>query len=452
MLIVMPVHLPRSGLRALGARPFSSLTIYNYRVYFLGQLVSLIGTWMQTTAQAWLVLKLSGSPLALGTVTTLQFLPITLFTLIGGAFADRVPKRRVLIITQSLAMIQAFALGVLVLTGRVELWHVYALAFMLGTINAFDGPVRQAFGVELVGREQVVNAVALNSSLFNVARIIGPAVAGIAIATVGMTTAFMANAASYIGVLFAYAVMRPDEFFTVPKRPAVGNVLSQVREGIAYSVKTPQVLSLFILLAFLGTFGFNFTVLIPLVAEFVLGLGAKEFGMLTSAMGIGSLVAALAMAAFGRLSVLRLMMAVAAFIALFVCIALSHSYYLTAALLLGLGVVSVLFSTTINTTLQITVPDELRGRVMSIFFLLFAGSTPIGGYLTGVLAEAFGVTTALLTMAAICTVGLVVAIAYRHLSGLGWAAEPRPSAMMSQVPVDIPTTQAQAPSAVAANK
>lgn len=419
----MASRLVPGRFRALGARQFSSLGIYNYRVYFLGQLVSLVGTWMQTTAQAWLVLKLTGSPLALGTVTTLQFLPITIFTLFGGAFADRVPKRRVLIITQSLSMVQAFTLGFLVLTGAVELWHVYVLALMLGTINAFDGPVRQAFGVELVGREQVVNAVALNSSIFNMARIAGPAVAGVAIATVGMSTAFLLNATSYIAVLGAYAIMRPEEFFTVPKRPPAGNVLSQIRQGISYSVHTPGILFFFILLAFFGTFGFNFTVLIPLVAEFVLKVDAKQFGFLTSAMGAGSLIAALGMAAVGRLSVRGVMVAAGAFIVVFVGIAVSQSYYLTAAFLVVLGVVSVLFSTTINTTLQITVPDELRGRVMSIFFLLFAGSTPIGGYLTGVLAEAFGVTTALVVMASMCVVGLLTALAYRHFTGLGWADE-----------------------------
>ncbi|MGE0601943.1 MAG: MFS transporter [Dehalococcoidia bacterium] len=429
----MAARFTPSTFRALGARQFSSLAIFNYRVYFLGQLVSLIGTWMQTTAQAWLVLKLTGSPLALGTVTTLQFLPITVFTLFGGAFADRVPKRRVLIITQSLSMLQAFTLGLLVLTGTVHLWHVYALALMLGTINAFDGPVRQAFGVELVGREQVVNAVALNSSIFNMARIAGPAVAGVAIATVGMSTAFLINAASYIAVLGAYAIMRPEEFFTVPKRPPTGNVLHQIRQGISYSVRTPGILFFFILLAFFGTFGFNFTVLIPLVAEFVLKVDAKQFGFLTSAMGAGSLLAALGMAAVGRLSVRGVMVAAGAFIVVFVGIAVSHSYYLTAAMLVVLGVVSVLFSTTINTTLQITVPDELRGRVMSIFFLLFAGSTPIGGYLTGVLAETFGVTAALVVMASICGTGLVTALVYRQVTGLGWSGEVKPAPLPAPV-------------------
>ena len=430
----MAFSLESSRFRALTARQFSSLKIYNYRVYFIGQLISLVGTWMQTTAQAWLVLKLTGSPLALGTVTTLQFLPITVFTLFGGAFADRWPKRRVLMITQTLAMTQALVLGLLVVTHTVQLWHVYALALMLGTINAFDGPVRQSFGVDLVGREQLVNAVALNSSLFNMARITGPAVAGVAIATVGMSTAFLANAASFLAVIGAYTIMRPSEFHTVPPKKATGNVLSQVREGLVYSWKTPQVLFLFILLAFLGTFGFNFTVLIPLVAEFVLKVGPKQFGFLTSAMGLGSLIAALTMAAAGRLSHRNLLFAALAFVGLFVAIAISKSYYVTAALLVSLGTVSVLFSTTVNTTLQITVPDELRGRVMSIFFLLFAGSTPLGGYLTGVMAEQVGVTDALLVMAGICGLGVGVAAAYRHVSGVS-----------RQVPLGLPGEPVEVP-------
>lgn len=422
----MPLLAPAAPIRALAARQFSSLRVYNYRVYFFGQLISLVGTWMQTTAQAWLVLKLTGSPVALGTVTTLQFLPITVFTLFGGAFADRLPKRRVLMVTQSLAMVQAFALGTLVVTGAVELWHVYVLAACLGTINAFDGPVRQSFGVELVGREQLVNAVALNSSLFNMARITGPAVAGIAIAAVGMSTAFFVNAASFVAVLGAYAVMRPQEFHSAPPARAKGNVLAQVREGIRYSVRTPQVLFLFILLGFLGTFGYNFTVLIPLVAEFVLKVGPKQFGLLTSAMGLGSLAAALTMAATGKLSHRGLLTVAAMFVVVFSLVALSPSYYATAALLVVLGTISVLFSTTINTTLQVIVPDELRGRVMSIFFLLFAGSTPIGGYLTGVLAEHLGVTTALLVMAVLCGAGVVTAAVYRHVAGLRHLPAPQP--------------------------
>jgi MFS family permease len=401
--------------RAIINRQFSSLLVRNYRLYFFGQMISLIGTWMQTTAQAWLVLDISGSSAALGTVTALQFLPITLLTLFGGVFADRLPKRKMLVITQSLALVQAAVLGVLVATGTVELWHIYLLALMLGTINAFDGPVRQSFVVELVGREQLVNAVALNSSIFNVARIIGPAVAGTAILTVGMSAAFFLNAFSYIGVLGAYAMMRPAEFRAAPLKKNPGNVLTQLADGVKYSWRTPAVLFLFILLFFIGTFGYNFSIVIPLVAKFVLHGGPGQFSVLTSCMGAGSLVAALLLAATGQASHRLLMVATFLFVVIFALIAASQWFLVTAALLVVLGVVSIFFSTTINTTLQLVVPDELRGRVMSIFFLLFAGTTPIGGWLTGTFGEIIGVPETLAIEAGICGLGLAVALAYRYL-------------------------------------
>jgi MFS family permease len=407
-------QIATASLRGLAARQFSSLRTFNYRVYFAGQLVSNAGTWMQTTGQAWLVLKLSNSPLALGTVTTLQFLPITLFTLFGGVFADRLPKRRILIITQALALLQAFALGLLVVTGLVELWHVYVLAAFLGCVNAFDAPVRQAFVVELVGRDQLTNAVALNSSLFNTARILGPAVGGLLIALVGMSATFFVNAVSYVGVLGAYIAMRPAEFHAVDRRAAAGNVLTQVAEGVRYSVRTPAVLFLFIIIAFIGMFGYNFTVIIPLVAEFVLKVGPGKFGLLTSAMGVGSLASALVIAGKGRISTRALLFAAGAFVVLLGALALSPWFLLSAGLLVLLGAAGVAFSTTINTSLQLTVPDHLRGRVMSIYFLLFAGSTPFGGYLTGLLAEALGVPAALSILAVICGVGLITALVYHN--------------------------------------
>ena len=318
-------------LRPLMARQFSSLGTYNYRVYFFGQMISLVGTWMQTTAQAWLVVQLTGSALALGTVTALQFLPITLFTLFGGVIADRVPKRKVLMITQSLALVQATLMGILVVTGTVEIWHIYLLALMLGTVNAIDGPVRQSFVVELVGREQLVNAVALNSSIFNVARIVGPAVAGTTIALVGFSTAFFLNAGSYVAVIGAYLIMKPEDFHAIASKRATGNVFKQVAEGIRYSWNTPAVLFLFIMLAFIGTFGYNFTVVVPLVAKFILDVGDVKFSLLTSAMGVGSLVAALVLAALGQVSQRVLLLSTALFIIIFVAIAASSVYWVTAA-------------------------------------------------------------------------------------------------------------------------
>ncbi|MGE5596917.1 MAG: MFS transporter [Hyphomicrobiales bacterium] len=410
--------------RDLLARQFSSLRIFNYRVYFSGQLVSLVGTWMQRTGQDWLVLKLTGSPLALGTVTALQFLPITVLTLFGGVFADRWPKRRILIITQTAALLQALMLAILVVTGWVELWHVYLLALWLGIVNAFDGPVRQAFVVELVGRDQLANAVALNSSIFNMARILGPAAGGGAIGLVGMSTAFFINAGSFVAVIFAYAIMRPAEFRAVPQPAAGTGLISQVFEGFKYSWRTPRVLFLFILLTFIGTFGYNFSVIIPLIAEFVLHVGPGKFGLLTSFMGAGSLIAALVIAGTGKTSERVLVISVGMFVALFVAVAVSPWYYFTGALLILLGFVSVIFSTTINTSLQLYVPDELRGRVMSIYFLLFAGTTPIGGYLTGLLGEQFTVSIALCILAGICGAGLLIAMLYRAAHASAMAVPP----------------------------
>jgi MFS family permease len=370
---------------------------------------------MQRTGQAWLVLKLTGSPLALGTVTMLQFLPITLLTLIGGVFADRWPKRRILLVTQSVSLVQALVLGVLVATDGVALWHVYALALVLGLANAFDGPVRQSLAVELVGREHLANAVALNSTMFNLARVFGPALAGVTIAAFGVASAFLLNAASFVAVISALIAMRPAEFHAIvaPGRRAEGNVLRQILEGMRYAWHTPQVMYLFILAAFIGTFGFNFTTVIPLAGEFLLHVGAERFGLLTAAMGLGSLIAALAIAAAGRPSVRMVIWAAAGMGVSLAGVALSGDYWLTSGMLAGLGVASILFSTTASTRLQFIIPDELRGRVMSIHFLLMAGSTPLGGFLTGFLAENMGVRAALLIEAAACAAGVGAALAYR---------------------------------------
>ena len=401
--------------RALVARQFSSLSIFNYRVYFFGQMISIIGTWMQTTGQAWLVLKITGSPLALGTVTTLQFLPMTVFILFGGVVADRVPKRKLLIVTQTLALIQAAVMGALVMTDTVQLWHIYLLATSLGLINAFGNPVRQAFVVELVGKEQLVNAVALNSSVFNAGRILGPAAAGLAIGFTGLATAFFLNALSFVAVLVAYFMMKPQDFYAPRAAKVTGNVLRQVGEGFKYAWKAPSILYLLILMAFFGTFGYNFTVVVPLVARFVLNVGPERFGLLTSCMGVGSLISALAIAGTGRASNRVFMLASVSFVLALAGVAASPWFLLTCGLLVIQGMSNIAFSTTINTGIQLQVPDELRGRVISIYQLLMAGTTPFGGWFTGTLAESIGVPKTLGIEAALCAVGLVVGLTYRAM-------------------------------------
>ncbi len=386
-------------------RTFESLAIFNYRVFWLGQLVSVSGTWMQTTAQAWLVLKMTNSPLALGTVTMLQFLPVTLLTLFGGVLADRLPKRKVVFCTQTVAALQALLLAVLVLTNTVQLWHIYALALLLGVVNAFDNPTRQAFVVELVGKEHLQNAIALNSSLFNSARVIGPAIGGIVITAVGIGQAFLFNGLSFIPLIVGLLFLRPGQFYAVPQ-PQRGNIFRQLGAGVRYAAGTPEVLLILMTMAVMGTFGYNFSTILPLIAKYVLHAGAFGLGILTSALGVGSLIAALGVASARRTSHAVLLGAAALFSVVLLLVGLSPWLPLTLALLVLLGAASIVFSASANTRLQLTAPPELRGRVMSLYFLLFAGTTPIGGFLVGVLATRMGVGATTVLFGAICLCGV----------------------------------------------
>jgi MFS family permease len=413
---VLPLVAPESVAQPRGAAStlagtFRSLQNYNYRLFFFGQMISLTGTWMQTIGQAWLVLDLTHSPLALGTVTMLQFLPISLLVLFGGVIADKVPKRRLLILTQTAAMTQAFVLAFLTWSGLIALWQIYVLATMLGLTNALDNPTRQAFVVEMVGRDDVTNAVALNSSMFNSARLIGPAVGGVIIAVVGVGAAFFINGVSFIAVIIGLLLMRPALLHPA-SRGGEGRLLKQLAEGLRYSLRTPSILLILILMASIGTFGYNFTVVLPLLARNVLHVGSIGFGAMTSAVGVGSLVAALALATLRKPSRRTLLVGATAFAAILAAVAASHWYALTLVLLVALGVAGISFTATANSTLQITAPDHLRGRVMSLYMLLFAGTTPIGGQITGIMAEHIGIQSTVGIEAAICALGIAAALAY----------------------------------------
>jgi len=401
---------PRGAAGTL-ASTFRSLRNYNYRLFFFGQMISLTGTWMQTIGQAWLVLDLTHSPLALGTVTMLQFLPISLLVLFGGVIADKVPKRRLLVLTQTSAMTQAFVLAFLTWSGLIALWQIFVLAAMLGVTNALDNPTRQAFVVEMVGRDDITNAVALNSSMFNSARLIGPAVGGVIIAVVGVGAAFFINGVSFIAVIIGLLLMKPGLLYPASKG-GDGRIMEQLVEGLRYSLRTPSILLILILMAAIGTFGYNFTVVLPLLARNVLHVGSIGFGAMTSAMGVGSLVAALTLATLRKASRRTLFIGATAFTALLAAVAASHWYVLTLVLLVALGAASITFTATANSTLQISAPDRLRGRVMSLYMLLFAGTTPIGGQLTGIMAEHIGVRPTIGIEAAICAVGIAAALAY----------------------------------------
>jgi MFS family permease len=401
-------------------RTFRALHNRNYRLFWFGQVISTIGTWMQRTALSWFVLRLTDSPIALGIETTCQTLPVLFLGLFGGVVADRVPKRRLLLLTQGGMLTQATLLTLFTAAGGENLIIIYALSALLGTFNSLDTPARQAFVKELVGPADVPNAIALNSIVFNTARLIGPALGGIAIATFGVTGCFSVNAVSFLGVLVGLVLMRPELFYDVPN-PVRGRVLAQIAEGLRYSARTPQIAVVMLLMAVLGMLGYNFTVILPLFAEYVLHSGPVGFGLLTSSMAIGSLTAAVWIAYSGRVSRRTLFVGCIGFTALLGGLALTSNWPTTVMALIALGFFSIIFTATANSRLQLLSPPQLRGRVMSLYALLFMGSTPIGSLIVGTLADYEGVRLALGELSVVCALGVVGALLYvrRHADGDG---------------------------------
>ncbi len=396
-------HPPRGRWRALtlSRRGWVALRSYNYRLYLLGQLVSQTGGWMQRIAQSWLVLDLTGSPAALGLVTVFQFLPITILTLVAGVVIDRLPKHRVLLVVQTAGCLQAAALAALVLGGHIQLWQVYLLAFLLGTISAFDMPARQSIASELVDRDALQSAISLNSSVFNAARIVGPGIGGVIIATSGVGWAFLLNALSYLAVMAALVLMRSDQLYPSRRSPRAA-LWTQLADGLSYVVRTPDLTFPLALLAFVGTFAYNFGVTLPLLARYTLDVGSVGFGVMNAAMGIGSLVGAIGVAGLIAPTRRSLLITATLLSGTLLAVALTPWYAVVLALLVVLGVASVLYSTNTNTTLQMASREEYRARVLSLYTFLLAGSTPIGGVMTGWLADAWGIQAALAFEATVC--------------------------------------------------
>jgi len=376
-----------TALRSAGTRTFRSLRIRNYRLFFFGQLVSVTGTWMQTVAQTWLVLSLTGSGVDLGITVALQFLPMLLFGLWGGLLADRSDKRKLLIGTQVAGGLLALVLYGLVVTDTVELWMVYGMAFLLGVVTMIDMPTRQSFVTEMVGPDEVPNAVGLNSAMFNTGRILGPAAAGITIASLGIAPAFLANALSYLAVIAALVAMRTDELFR-RERPARRR--GEVRAGLRYAWADATLRSTLLLVAVLGMFGFNFVVLLPLLARFTFDGGAGLYSVFTALMSLGSLVGALIAASRARPTRTLLLGSGIAFGVLMLATSAAPTAWSTGVLLVGVGLSVMLFLATANTTLQLHSDPAMRGRVMALYGLLFLGSTPLGGPLLGWVSEAWG--------------------------------------------------------------
>ncbi len=396
-------------------RTFVALRHRNFRLFWFGQLISLIGTWMQSIGQAWLVLQITHSAWLLGVVGALQFLPIMLFSLFGGVLADRLPKRKVLLFTQSFAMLQATVLWILVVSGHVQIWEVLVLASLLGLTNSLDMPTRQSFVVEMVGREDLPNAIALNSSVFNMARVVGPGLGGLIIAFLGIAPLFLLNAISFVPVIVGLSLIRMNELHAVAKRSTTSgetskqSTLQSLREGLSYVAHTPSVLLIITVIGVVSLFGINFNVILPLFATDVLHSGALGFGFLSAAFGLGSLVSALWLAWGNRKpSVQYLLIAALAFSVLEIFFALSHLFVLSLILIAAVGFAMIAFSANSNTALQTVTPDHLRGRVMSVYMVVFAGSVPLGNLFTGGLAHLYGAPIALLVGACLSLVAAFV--------------------------------------------
>ncbi|MDP9445373.1 MAG: MFS transporter [Actinomycetota bacterium] len=371
---------------------FRALLIRNYRLYAAGSLVSNVGTWMQRVAQDWLVLQLTGSGAALGITTGLQFLPILLFSPYAGVLADRFPKRRVLAVTQSTMGVTAAVLGLLAVTGAAQIWHVYVLAFLFGVGTAFDAPARQAFVTEMVDREHVTNAVGLNSASFNLARVIGPAVAGFLIAGLGGgATAtgwvILLNAVSYLAVIVSLTQMHVDELAT--DEPAA-RTKGMIRDGLRYVRSRPDIMLILAIVFTAGTFGLNFQMTMALMATDVYGKGAGEYGVLGSIMAVGSLTGSL-LAARRVQPRQRLVIGAAVAFALVEIVAGLMPTYLTFALILPLcGLTALTMITAANAFVQLSVAPYVRGRVMALYMAIFMGGTPLGAPVLGWVAEEFG--------------------------------------------------------------
>jgi MFS family permease len=401
-------------LRAAARQTFSSLRIRNFRLYFCAQLISVSGTWMQTVAQAWLVLHLTGSGVDLGIVVGLQFLPMLLFGPIGGLVADRMNKRRLLFVTQTCGGVLALVLGTLVVTHAVQLWQVYVLAALLGVVNLFDNPARQTFMMEMVGRDDLPNAVSLNTVVMNASRVVGPAIGGVVITLFGLGVCFFVNAASYGAVIIGLSMMRTAELRPTER---VARARGQIREGFLYVWRTPTLRNTLLAIALIGIFAYNFTVTLALLAKTTFHGGAGTYSLLTSCMAVGAVAGGLIAAHRARPTPRLLQILALVFGGLLAAVALAPSLAIAAVLIVLMGAASIGFIATANATLQLASDPAMRGRVMALYAMAFLGTTPIGAPLVGAIAQWSSPRISLLT-GAVATVVAAGLLMWRHLAGL----------------------------------
>ena len=394
---------------------FAALRERNYRLYFTGQMISNTGTWMQRIAQDWLVLELTGSPLAVGITTALQFLPVSLFGLLGGLVIDRYPKRSILVVTQAVMGLLAGVLAALTLSGIVTVWDVYLVAFALGMVTVVDNPTRQVFVNEMVPAHLVRNAVSLNTATFQLARLVGPAAAGVLIAATGSGLAFAINAMSYAATIVALLAMRTDLLRKLPRAP---HEPGQLREGLRYVAARPHIVWIIVMVFFIGTFGYNFAVFLSAYAKNVFDAGANVYGLLNTAVAIGSVSGAVLAARRATVRLGFLFAVAAAFSALMIAAGITPWLLAFMGVLAVCGVASTSFSTTANASVQLASDPEVRGRVMSLYMMVFMGGTPIGGPIAGALTDELGAPAGMIICGTICLAATIACAALAaHQSG-----------------------------------
>jgi len=399
------------------ARTFASLKLHrNYRLYFSGQLVSQAGTWLQSAAQAWLVLQLTHSAVALGFLVFWQFGPYAILGLFGGAITDMLDARKMLTATQIALAIGASLLAALTLAHVITVWEIDVIAATRGTILVFNNPSRQALIVQMVGRDELPNAIALNSSVANATRILGPGIGGILIATFGVGICFAINAASFIAVIIALLAMRPDEMFPIDRSRASRSVVRNLREGLAYSIQTPQVFVVLGVLLVISIFGINFSVLLPLLASRTLHSGAEIFGLLTACFGAGALIGALLSASIGRTGWLIVLGAGGLFSLSELILAPLSSLPACIALLMTTGICYTLYTSNSNSMVQLAAPGALQGRVAGLYSYIFAGSSPVGALLVGWLSARGGTELAFLVAGSAGIIIVLTAAAWIRLT------------------------------------
>jgi len=386
---------------------FPALTHDNFRIFWLGQCVSLIGTWMQSIGQTWLVFSLTGSPMLVGLLGAVQFLPITFFSLFAGVIVDKYPKRTILLITQFISMVLAITLFILVFTHTVRYEYILILALILGFLNTVDLPTRQSFTIEMAGRQDLMNAIALNSATFNLARIIGPAIGALIMASLGTEWCFLLNGLSYMAVLVSLLKIKVKPYV---RKQVSNDILKEIKDGLRYIAHEPSLLKTILMVLIIGIFVFNFNVLIPVFTKNVLHQEEYVYGFLMSSLGAGSFLGALMVSLnskSGPKANVLLGSAVVVSINLML-ISFTKMYYYTGVILIVTGIFNIWFSTTANSILQINAKDEFRGRVMSVYSLVFAGATPIGNMFAGFAADRFGAHMAFLLTGALTLISIVL--------------------------------------------